>query len=72
MDDKGLHKWLTNVVRKSRALGACLICMQETFGFCFVSGVPATPEATEELCGRIGFIRETQCAPSLLVPSLPI
>ncbi|KAG2347921.1 Trimethyllysine dioxygenase [Suillus weaverae] len=45
MDDKGLHKWLTNV---------------ETFGFCFVSGVPATPEATEELCERIGFIRETQ------------
>lgn len=45
MDDKGLHKWLRNV---------------ETFGFCFVSGVPATPEATEELCERIGFIRETQ------------
>ncbi|KAG1750200.1 Trimethyllysine dioxygenase, partial [Suillus lakei] len=45
MEDKGLYKWLTNV---------------ETFGFCFVSGVPATPEATEELCERIGFIRETQ------------
>jgi trimethyllysine dioxygenase len=68
MDDKGLHKWLTNVVRRSRALGACLMHIQETFGFCFVSGVPATPEATEELCERIGFIRETQCTHSLYVP----
>ncbi|KAG1740383.1 Trimethyllysine dioxygenase [Suillus occidentalis] len=33
---------------------------EENFGFCFVSGVPATPEATEELCERIGFTRETQ------------
>ncbi|KAG1733660.1 Trimethyllysine dioxygenase [Suillus paluster] len=45
MSDNGLYKWLTNV---------------EKFGFCFVSGVAATPEATEELCQRIGFIRETQ------------
>jgi trimethyllysine dioxygenase len=28
---------------------------------CFISGVPPTPEATEELSKRIGFIRETQC-----------
>ena len=34
---------------------------QDQFGFCLVSGVPATPEATEELSKRIGFIRETQC-----------
>ncbi|KAI0648898.1 Trimethyllysine dioxygenase [Trametes meyenii] len=34
--------------------------LSSVFGFCFVSGVPATPEATEELSRRIGFIRETQ------------
>nr|GAT60986.1 predicted protein [Mycena chlorophos] len=44
-DDRGLYKWLSNVDR---------------FGICFVSGVPANPEATEELSQRIGFIRETQ------------
>ncbi|KIM40595.1 hypothetical protein M413DRAFT_446026 [Hebeloma cylindrosporum] len=44
-DDRGLYKWLTNVSK---------------FGFSFVSGVPTTPEATEELSTRIGFIRETQ------------
>ncbi|PPQ99141.1 hypothetical protein CVT24_009331 [Panaeolus cyanescens] len=40
-DDQGLYKWLTNV---------------DTFGFSFVTDVPATPEATEELSTRIGFI----------------
>ncbi|EJF64474.1 mitochondrial protein [Dichomitus squalens LYAD-421 SS1] len=44
-DDSGLFKWLSYV---------------DKFGFCFISGVPATPEATEELSRRIGFIRETQ------------
>ncbi|PPQ89345.1 hypothetical protein CVT25_003181 [Psilocybe cyanescens] len=44
-DNRGLYKWLTNVHK---------------FGFSFVSGVPATVEATEELALRIGFIRETQ------------
>ncbi|KAH9930105.1 uncharacterized protein B0H18DRAFT_1084000 [Fomitopsis serialis] len=44
-DERGLFKWLSNV---------------DKFGFCFVSGVPPTPEATEELSRRIGFIRETQ------------
>ncbi|KAF9223830.1 Trimethyllysine dioxygenase [Gyrodon lividus] len=43
--DHGLFKWLSNIDR---------------FGFCFISGVPATPEATEVLSQRIGFIRETQ------------
>ncbi|EAU85593.1 mitochondrial protein [Coprinopsis cinerea okayama7 len=43
--DAGLFKWLSNIDR---------------FGFSFVSGVPATPEATEELSEKIGFIRETQ------------
>ncbi|TFY62736.1 hypothetical protein EVG20_g6590 [Dentipellis fragilis] len=32
---------------------------EDKYGFCFVSGVPANPEATEEACKRIGFIRET-------------
>ncbi|KAF9484366.1 Trimethyllysine dioxygenase [Pholiota conissans] len=44
-DDRGLYKWLTNI---------------HVFGFSFVTGVPATPEATEKLSRRIGFIRETQ------------
>ncbi|KIM63545.1 hypothetical protein SCLCIDRAFT_15533 [Scleroderma citrinum Foug A] len=43
--DSGLYKWLSDIDR---------------FGFCFVSGVPPTLEATEGLCERIGFIRETQ------------
>ncbi|GLB40713.1 putative protein of unknown function (DUF971) [Lyophyllum shimeji] len=44
-DDRGLFKWLTNI---------------DKFGFSLVQGVPPTPEATEELVERIGFIRETQ------------
>ncbi|KAF5367109.1 hypothetical protein D9758_004034 [Tetrapyrgos nigripes] len=37
-------------------------CLQkiDKFGFSFVEGVPPTPEATEKLAERIGFIRETQ------------
>lgn len=35
--------------------------LQDTFGFSFVSGVPVTTEATERLCERISYIRETQC-----------
>lgn len=34
---------------------------QDTFGFCFVQGVEATPEATERLTLRIANIRQTQC-----------
>ncbi|OSX59107.1 hypothetical protein POSPLADRAFT_1151947 [Postia placenta MAD-698-R-SB12] len=44
-DEQGLFKWLSNV---------------DKFGFCFVTSVPPTPEATEGLSCRIGFIRETQ------------
>ncbi|KAF9453445.1 Trimethyllysine dioxygenase [Macrolepiota fuliginosa MF-IS2] len=44
-DDWGLFKWLSNI---------------DQFGFSFISGVPSTPEATEKLAERIGFIRETQ------------
>ncbi|KAF5341883.1 hypothetical protein D9611_001861 [Ephemerocybe angulata] len=43
--DAELYKWLDNI---------------DKFGFSFVTGVPPTPEATEKLCERIGFIRETQ------------
>ncbi|KZV64432.1 Trimethyllysine dioxygenase [Peniophora sp. CONT] len=42
--ETGLYKWLSNI---------------DKFGFCFVSGVPPNPEATEELSTRIGFIRTT-------------
>ncbi|KAK7044195.1 hypothetical protein VNI00_007915 [Paramarasmius palmivorus] len=47
-DGFGLYKWLQNIFRKDR------------FGFSFVSDVPVSPEATEELTQKIGFIRETQ------------
>ncbi|KAH7912334.1 Trimethyllysine dioxygenase [Hygrophoropsis aurantiaca] len=43
--DRGVYKWLGHINK---------------FGFCLVSGVPSTPEATEKLSERIGFIRETQ------------
>jgi trimethyllysine dioxygenase len=42
--DRGLLKWLLKL---------------STYGFCFISGLPATPEATEALVRRIAFIRET-------------
>lgn len=32
---------------------------QNTYGFAFCSGIPPTPEATEQLIRRIAFIRET-------------
>lgn len=38
------------------------MCSQNTYGICFVSGVPPTAEATEELSRRLGIIRETQCS----------
>lgn len=43
-DELALYKWLRKI---------------ECFGFCFVTGVPATPEDTERLALRIGRIRET-------------
>ncbi len=42
--DRGLLKWLQKLAQ---------------YGFCFVRGLPATPEATEALVRRIAFIRET-------------
>ncbi|PWN27280.1 Trimethyllysine dioxygenase [Jaminaea rosea] len=42
--DRGVWKWVEKISQ---------------YGFSFVDGVPATPEATEELIKRIAFIRET-------------
>ena len=59
---KGLFKWLSNIVSLLRELQANLShLIQDRFGFSFVTGVPATTQATEELTEKIGFIRETQC-----------
>lgn len=33
--------------------------LQDVYGFCFIEGIPHTPEATEALIRRIAFIRET-------------
>ncbi|KAG6902268.1 hypothetical protein C0995_002419 [Termitomyces sp. Mi166 len=43
-DDRGLFKWLSNINK---------------FGFSLVQGIPTTPEATQKLVERIGFIRQT-------------
>jgi trimethyllysine dioxygenase len=43
-NDRGVARWVNKIAQ---------------FGFCFVSGVPATPEDTERLIRRIAFIRET-------------
>jgi len=43
-NEYGLYKWLSRI---------------HTFGFCFVSGSPATSEATEDLVNHVGFVRET-------------
>ncbi len=42
--DPGMHAWMRQVA---------------TYGFCVVTGTPATIEATKELIERIGYIRET-------------
>ena len=69
-DDRGLHKWLSKIVSPSCPVSnyaqELIGFAKDRFGFCFVSGVPATTEATEELAKRISFIRETQC----MVPPL--
>ncbi|KAG5340375.1 hypothetical protein C0989_001969 [Termitomyces sp. Mn162] len=45
-NDKGLFKWLSNINK---------------FGFSLVQGIPVTPEDTQKLVERIGFIRQTHC-----------
>ncbi|KAG5642898.1 hypothetical protein DXG03_001905 [Asterophora parasitica] len=60
-DDHGLFKSLTNVVSDGIPVSrVALRLAQNKFGFTLIHGVPATPEATEKLIERIGFIRETQ------------
>lgn len=67
VDDRGLYKWLKKIVSLWRLLSSSMTIQQligvvkDRFGFCLVSGVPPTAEATEELAKRISFIRETQC-----------
>ena len=60
-DDRGLFKWLQNIVGLNFRLDVSAHMLQDRFGFSFVTGVPVTTEATEKLTERIGFIRETQC-----------
>ena len=64
-DNHGLYKWLSKIVYllsiELNLVADSGLVIKDKFGFCFVSGVPETPEATEELCTRIGFIRETHC-----------
>ena len=62
-DDHGLYKWLSNIVSDAvPRIGVGADCLQDSFGFSFISDVPVSTEATERLAERIGFIRETQCA----------
>lgn len=64
-DERGLFKWLSNIVIKFLFYAiyhSNSSVLQDRFGFSFISGVPKTPEATEKLTQRIGFIRETQCS----------
>lgn len=57
----GYPTWYASSPRLSVLPENDRLAIQDKFGFCFVSGVPATPEATEEMVKKIGFIRETQC-----------
>lgn len=72
-DGKGLFKWLSNIVSGASLFITCPFTdnwdFKEKFGFSFVTGVPVTPEATQTLTERIGFIRETQCLfPCIFLP----
>ena len=68
--DQGIYDMLENIVLDSPCLrprNVLKIFLQVRFGFCFIDGVDATPEATEELTLRIGNIRHTQCMHSLRI-----
>lgn len=61
-DDHGLLEWLENIVGHVSicySTSLLLMSVQYEWGFCFVKGVPTTPEATEELLKRIAFVRPT-------------
>lgn len=63
--DAGVWKWVEKIVSKTPTrtlpddMSHTCATFQDQFGFSFVSGIPPTPEATEELVRRIAFIRET-------------
>ncbi|KAF9963703.1 hypothetical protein BGZ70_007237 [Mortierella alpina] len=56
--EQGLAEWLNNIVGYGRS-DQCLIGSLHVYGFSYVSGVPVSTEATEELARRIAFIRES-------------
>jgi hypothetical protein len=60
-DDRSLSNWLQLIVYlPSISLYAWFAnALQFTRGFCFVDGVPVSPEATQGLIERIAFIRHT-------------
>lgn len=72
-DERGVARWLSKLVSAEEgslenlenALSFPLaelfsdVPLQAQFGFCFVTGVPPTPEDTQRLVEKIAFIRET-------------
>lgn len=56
-----LDKVVSRPTLEYRVSWTGLLIAQHEFGFCFVSGVPATPEDTEALIKTIAPIRETHC-----------
>lgn len=64
---RGIVKLLDQVVRHTSHIEEGLTS-QHDFGFCFVTGVPATPENTEEVIRTIAPIRDTHCQLQLQWP----
>lgn len=58
--EKGVLSWLEKVVCFT-AIWHHMLTSQHEYGFCFVTGVPVSPTATEELIRRMSHIRETHC-----------
>ena len=59
--EKGILRWLDKIVSSPSDYPGKGTESQDEFGFCFVEGVPPTPQATEALIQRISHIRETHC-----------
>lgn len=60
--DEGVAQWVAKIVRPPPTpiiYTPDSNPSQHKFGFCFVTGVPVTPEDTEKLAERIAFIRPT-------------
>ena len=63
-EERELWKWLSKIVCHLYLFHVqpCLtVPFQDTFGFCFITGVPATLEDTERLSRKLGDIRRTHC-----------